>query len=251
MSEIFVNSGENSNNFSTPTPRLQGLFLPGMDNPLAVDGLGIVTPWGGGGMAREYTEYGYAPEQNTQLNDLASSLIPAGGGGISFGLEGIPGIQGVRGPRGLPGIVTILGLNLPQNSNFVAALPHNADQINNLGTAIDQLTYTSEYNTFYGFVWAITNIDAAVKSWNDSDINTDGSFFIIASDAGIYVSVNDGDSWTKYNPDADDYVQASCAQSGGRAVVVGDSEREDGKIWYTDDYGVNWVQKTVGAEDPA
>ncbi|KKK76410.1 hypothetical protein LCGC14_2863910, partial [marine sediment metagenome] len=84
-----------------------------------------------------------------------------------------------------------------------------------------------------------------VKSWNDSDINTDGSFFIIAADAGIYISTNDGDSWRKDNPDADDYIQVSCAASNGRAVALGNTGREEGKIWTTTDYGVNWVEKTV------
>ncbi|KKM21892.1 hypothetical protein LCGC14_1630900, partial [marine sediment metagenome] len=173
MSEIFVNSGEDSKNFSTPTPRLQGLFLPSMDNPLAVDGLGIVTPWGGGGTARKYTEYGYVPEQNIQLNDLASSLIPAEGGGFSFGLEGPQGLRGFPGQRGLPGIITVLGLNLPTNSNFVAALPHNIDQINALGTAVDKLAYTDSYGEFYSdFVWTerMTTIlgDAALKDTCDS-----------------------------------------------------------------------------------
>ena len=258
MSEAFNISGESSNITAGPAPALQGLFIPGIDNPLALDGFGIVTPWGGGGTARKYGDYGLSTEisrQDTQLRDLASSLIPAEGGGLAYGLQGDRGPQGIPGPQGLPGIITLFGLNLPpsfsDNSNFVATLPHNVDQINNLGTGVDQLTYTSEYNTFYGFVWALTNIDAAVNSWNDSDINTDGSFFIIAADAGIYISVNDGDSWTKYNPDADDYVQASCAQSGGRAVVLGDSGREDGKLWFTDDYGASWTERTVGAEDPA
>lgn len=249
MAEIFTTSGEKSENVVAPTPKLQGLFVPGIDNPLALDGFGIVTPWGGGSTARRYADYGYSPDQNTQLGDLASSLIPAEGGGISFGLEGPQGIQGIPGRDGIDGIIHIMGLNLPQNSNFVAALPHNIDQINDLGTAADKLTYTSEYNTFYDFVWAITSI-AAIKSWNDSDINTDGSFFIIAADAGVYVSTNGGDSWTLYTPSSDDYIQTSCAATGGRAAVLGDTNREDGILWVTTDYGVNWTEKTVMAADP-
>lgn len=253
MSEVFTSSGESSDITAGPPPNLQGLFIPGIDNPEFVDGFGIVTPWGGGNTARRYGDYGISTEisrQSTQLGDLASSLIPAEGGGISYGLEGPQGIQGIPGPQGLPGIVTIMGLNLPQNSNFLTELPHNIDSIDALGTAANKLVYTSEYNIFYGFVWTITDIDADVKSWNDSDINTNGSFFIIAADAGVYVSTNDGDSWSKYNPDADDYIQASCAGATGRAVVVGDNNREDGIIWVTTDYGVNWTEKTVGAEDP-
>ncbi len=252
MSEAFNISGESSDITAGPAPILRGLFVPGIDNPLAVDGFGIVTPWGGGSTTRRYGDYGISTEisrQSTQLQDLASSLIPAGGGEVSYGLEGPRGIQGLQGPQGLPGIITILGLNLPQNSDYVAALPHNIDQLNQLGTAANKLTYTSVYTAFYNFVWTITDI-VAINSWNDSDINTDGSFFIIVADAGIYVSVNDGDSWTTYTPGSDDYIQASCAASGGRALVLGDSGREDGNFWYTDDYGANWTEKTVVAEDP-
>ena len=160
MSEIFVNSGENSDITAGPPPQLQGLFVPGIDNPLAIDGFGIVTPWGGGGTARKYIDYGISDRissESTQLRDLASSLIPAEGGGISFGLEGPQGLRGIQGPRGLPGIISLLGLNLPpsfqQNSNFVAALPHNIDLINQLGTAADKLVYTDTYNSFTRFIW--------------------------------------------------------------------------------------------------
>ena len=252
MSEAFNISGESSDITAGPPPQLQGLFLPGIDNPQFVDGFGLVTPWGGGRTTRRYGDYGIRSDisnQSTQLSDLSSSLIPAEGGGISFGMEGPQGLRGFPGRDGIDGIITVMGLNLPQNSNFVAELPHNIDQINALGTAADKMTYTSEYNTYYDFVWNLTSI-ADVKSWNDSDINTDGSFFIIAADAGIYISTNDGDSWGKDNPDADKYIQASCAATGGRAVVVGDSEREDGIIWFTDDYGASWTERTVGAQDP-
>jgi len=246
VSESFNISGESSDITAGPPPVLQGSFLPGIDNPDFEDGFGIVTPWGGGSTSRRYGDYSSPGEnQTTQLQDLASSLIPAEGGGISFGLEGPQGIQGVPGPPGLPGIVTVLGLNLPQNSNFVAEIPHTLDLISSLGTAANKLVYTSDYTTFYDFVWTITSIDAGVSAWNDSDINTDGSFFIIAADDGVYVSTNGGDSWTKYTPGTDDYIQVSCAASNGRAVVLGDSNREDGIIWTTTDYGVNWTEKTV------
>ena len=115
MAEVFNVSGESSNITAGPVPSLQGLFLPGIDNTLALDGFGIVTPWGGGSTTRRYEDYGISQEisrESTQLRDLASSLIPAEGGGISFGLEGPQGIQGVPGLQGLPGIVTVLGLNL-------------------------------------------------------------------------------------------------------------------------------------------
>lgn len=247
MSESFNTSGESSNITAGPAPALQGLFVPGIDNPLALDGLGIVTPWGGGSTTRKYRDYGIPSDisrQTTQLNDLASSLIPAEGGGISFGLEGPQGIQGIPGRDGLPGIVTVLGLNLPQNSNFLTALPHNLDLINDLGTAANKLIYTSAYPAYRNFVWTNTPI-AAVSSWNDSDINTDASFLIIAGDVGIYISTDDGDSWRTDTPDSDTYIQTSCAGASGEAVVLGTNGQDKGAILTTDDYGVNWTEKTV------
>lgn len=254
MSEIFVNSGEKSENIITPTPFLQGLFVPGIDNSLAVDGFGIVTPWGGGGTARKYRDYGISGDisrQSTQLYDLASSLIPAEGAGITYNWEGLVGPQGIPGRDGLDGIIHIMGLNLPQNSNFLAELPHNIDQINNLGTTANKLIYTSAYTAYRNFVWAKTSIDSSIKTWNESDINEDASFFIIAGDAGIYISTDDGDSWDKDNPDGDTYIQANCTASGGKAIVLGETERASGTIWTTLDYGVNWSEKTVEATEDA
>ena len=244
MAEAFNISGESSDITAGPPPNLQGLFIPEIDNSQFVDGFGIVTPWGGGSTARRYGDYGISTEisrQATQLSDLASSLIPAEGGGISFGQEGPRGLQGFPGRDGIDGIIHIVGV---PNSNFLAELPHNLDLINALGTASDKLIYTSALTAYRNFVWANTPI-AAVKSWNDSDIDVDASFLIIAADAGIYISTDDGDTWGKDNPDDDTYIQTSCAGASGEAVVLGNAYRENGTIWVTDDYGVNWSEKTV------
>ena len=247
MSVVFVNSGEDSDITAGPPPNLQGLFIPGIDNSQFIDGFGVVTPWGGGGSARRYGDYGISTDvsqQSTQLNDLASSLIPAEGGGLGYGVQGDRGPQGIRGLRGLPGIITVMGLNLPQNANFLTELPHNIDLINDLGTAANKLIYTSAYTAYRNFVWSNTPI-VAVSSWNDSDINTDASFLIIAGDVGIYISTDDGDSWRTDTPDDDTYIQTSCAGASGEAVVLGTDGRDRGAILTTDDYGVNWTEKTV------
>ena len=247
MSEVFTTSGGSSNITAGPPPLLRGLFIPAIDNSQFVDGFGLVTPWGGGNTSRRYRDYGISSEisqQSTQLNDIAQSLTPAEGGGISLDLEGPQGLRGFPGRDGIDGIIHVMGLNLPHNSNFVAALPHNLDLINDLGTASDKLIYTSAYTAYRNFVWTNSPI-AAVSSWNDSDINVDASFLIIAGDDGIYISTDDGDSWGKDNPDDDTYIQVSCAAASGEAVVLGNTYRKDGIIWVTDDYGVNWSEKTV------
>jgi len=248
LADVFSTSGVDSDNAIAPTPQLQGLFISGIDNSQFIDGFGIVTPWGGGGTARRYGDYGISTEissQNTQLNDLAGGFTSAEGGGLGYGVQGDRGPRGLRGIQGLPGIINIMGLNLPQNSNFLARLPHNLDLINSLGTAGNKLIYTSEYTTYNNFVWEKTSIDSDVKSWNDSGINTDASFFIIAADTGIYISTDDGDTWDKKNPDSDTYEQTNCESSGGDAVVLGTDGRDRGAILITSDYGVNWTEKTV------
>lgn len=243
MAKVYTTSGENSDNIVVPTPQLQGQFVPGIDNSLAVDGFGLVTPFGGGITSRRYGDYGISTEisqQNTQLGDLANVFAPAEGG-TTYNFEGLLGPQGIPGKDGTMLIIhEYVGLN----SSYLTALPHNLDLINDLGTAANKLLYTSAYSAHTSFVWANTTI-AAVKSWNDSGINTDASFFIIAADDGIYVSTDDGDSWDTYNPDSDAYEQTNCESSGGDAVVLGTAGKDRGAILITSDYGVNWSEKTV------
>ena len=155
MPEAFADSGESSEITAGGTPQLQGSFIPGIDDSQFTDGFGIVTPWGGGSTLRRYKEYGISTDRDTQLNDLAFGLTPsAEAGGLGYGLQGDRGPQGPPGPQGLPGIVIGFGLNLPpyfqQNTNFLVELPHNIDQINQLGTAADRLIYTSAYTTTEG-----------------------------------------------------------------------------------------------------
>lgn len=241
MADVFTTSGVKSENVVAPTPRLQGLFVPGIDNPLALDGLGIVTPWGGGGTARKYADYGYSADQNTQLSDLASSLIPAEGAEITYNWEGLIGPQGLPGRDGIDGITHLV---VAPNSSFLTELPHNLDLINGLGTAANKLIYTSAYTAYRNFVWTNSPI-AAVSSWNDSDIDVDASFLIIAGDVGIYISTDGGDTWGTDTPDGDTYIQTSCAGASGEAIVLGNTGRTEGTIWVTEDYGVGWAEKTV------
>jgi len=226
MSEAFNISGESSDITAGPAPQLQGLFVPGIDNPLAVDGFGLSIPWGGGGTARRYGDYGISTEisrQSTQLNDLAGSLISAEGGGLGYGIQGDKGPQGIQGPRGLPGIITVMDLNLPQNSNFLAALPHNIDQINDLGTATDKLIYTSAYTSYGGgeptgedLVSGTTDGDTLPEPWpptnpEEREISfgagielTEGVTYAIvvrasdavdADDAGLWQMITDGSEY--------------------------------------------------------
>jgi len=255
VAEVFNISGESDGSVVAPSPQLQGLFIPGIDNPLASDGFGIVTPWGGGSTARRYGDYGISTEissQSTQLYDLASNLVPTGGG-ATFNLEGLIGPQGPQGPQGPPGPPGITGFSslpygyvLPMNSNFLAAFPHNLDQINDLGTAANKLIYTDGYNSYYDeesfFEWESALFQPFI---NDMDVNDDGSFCVIADDDYIYTSTNYGISWGSAAPDSERYDFASCDGASGKAVVVGYPSAADGIIRVTTDYGVSWSEIEV------
>ncbi len=247
MGEAFSTSGKNEAEAVVPGPALQSAFIPGIDIPDTQDGFGLITPLGGGATTRRYKPYGVSSDVSAQATQLNAPLLAEGSTYNFKGLVGPKGDRGGIGPRGLPALPALFGfIGLPAfNSNFLTELPHTVGEIEALGTAVDQMVYTSSYDTTTNFVWTKTDIDSDVKSWNDSDINTDASFLIAVADAGIYVSTDDGDSWGQDNPDGDTYIQTSGAASGGKAVVLGETERASGTIWTTTDYGVNWVEKTV------
>ena len=251
MSELFSSSGIKDENLVTPTPQLQGLFLPGIDNPQAVDGFGIVTPWGGGSGTRKYNDYGISSDisnQSTQLHDLASSLTPAEGGGITYSFEGLVGPQGIRGKDGT---TLILHEYVGLNSSYLTALPHNIDQINALGTAIDKLVYTDSYNTY--FIFNSTERQPAGdvnKNWSALASDDNGSNLIAGISGGrLYTSDDSGATWTERQPggDSDFNWRLVASDSDGShlmAAVYG------GRVYTSSNSGVTWTeQQPAGAND--
>lgn len=247
MAEIFNSSGIDDNNISVPSPQLQGLFIPGIDDSAAVDGFGIVTPWGGGSTTRKYGDYGISGDvstQNTQLYDLASSFLPAEGKGFgtSFNLEGLIGLQGIPGKDGT---VLIIHQWEGLNSNYLTALPHNLDLINDLGTAADKLIYTDGYNSFGGTLTWTERQPAGVsdENWRSVDSDSDGSNLIAAASSGrIYISTDFGVNWSETRPNGDsDFAWRSVASDADGSHLI--AAVEGGRLYTSNNGGATWTER--------
>lgn len=254
MAEIFTTSGEDSNNVTVPRPILQGLLIPSIDDPQAVDGFGIVTPWGGGSTTRKYGDYGISQEissQQTQLNDLSNAFIPAEGQG--FGA--VYNIEGLIGPQGIPGrdgttLVIHEGFGL--NSNYLTELPHNLEEINALSTAADRMLYTTDSIAF------ITDIDWTETqptgdrngSWPHVAIDSDGSNIIVAETNGrVWLSTDTGQSWAETQPSGNSSYawKGVASDSDGSHLMAG---IYNGRLYTSANSGSSWTERQpAGAVD--
>jgi len=244
MSELFANSGQNANNMAVAAPFLDGDFVAGIDNPTATDGFGLVIPLGGGTTTRRYSDYGIssaeATSEQSQLSDLSSFV--ATGDNIVYNLEGLLGPQGEKGDKGDPGQIIIQNIG---STNYLTSIDEIVQEIINNWTTSDTIIYTSGSSVYWNSAWEKMSIDAAVKDWNASSIDEDGSFMIIAADEGVYVSTDTGETWNKKVPNSETFLDISCSDDNGKAIALGGTSKSDGSIWITSDYGVNWTEKTV------
>jgi photosystem II stability/assembly factor-like uncharacterized protein len=87
---------------------------------------------------------------------------------------------------------------------------------------------------------------AADNSWNDADIDADGSFMLVAGDDDLYVSTDSGANWTNKDPGGTvSYLTACVADSTTKAIALDDWFQLSGKFWASTDSGANWSEKTV------
>jgi hypothetical protein len=230
MAEIFVHSGSPIAGIGVPGPDLQGIFISEIDVPDSGDGFGLVVPFGGGATARRYKGYGVSAEgstQRTQLNDL--SIQGNIGGDVSYNFEGLVGPQGPAGPPGPPGATGIIGLPA-YNSNFLTALPDNLDKINDLGTAADQLIYTSAYIPSQNDIWTEFQPTGAEDiDWQAIATDSDGSVIIIAGRTlvgnigKVYLSTDSGASFSDTGLGGDatySWKDVACDSNGSHLLVV-------------------------------
>ncbi|KKN54817.1 hypothetical protein LCGC14_0588710, partial [marine sediment metagenome] len=246
MAELFSESGQSSD-VGGSAPTLRGVFIPGIDRATFPDGLGLVTPLGGGGSLRNYTGYGPSAGGSpdfTQLLDLTNALGSFGSGSgfdVSFeGFVGPTGPPGPPGPSGLPGT----GFSFGTPSYGLLALPDDLEKIDGLVTDADRMLYTSGY-TLFEEGWEWTERQPAGDSdgqWQAVASDLDGSNLIAAARSGrLWTSSDSGVNWTERQPAGASnkfWTGVASDDTGLKLIAV-----EDSGVWTSVDSGVNWTER--------
>lgn len=240
MAQVFATPGSSPND-GIVYPDLTGRYIPVLDAP-AVDGLGLTNPWGAGSMA---AMTGQSVGGSVVGNEVSTpSLTAVSGSALSYNVEGLVGPQGPQGPKGDPGSITTI-----KQQVFVpygdTDLDETLAQIRNTWENADTLLYAETSEIRWERPWDAMDVEAGTSSWNDADVDEDGSFMVIAGDEGLYASTNTGSSWSKETPEAEVFIQVACDASSGKAVALGNTTRSDGEIWTTNDFGANWSSVSI------
>ncbi len=120
MADVFAQ--DNVSPVGVPSPLMLGEFIPSIDLVIA-DGMGLVTPWGGGPSTKRYAPQTavLGGESNAQddIQAMVSSFIPTGDT-INIQFRGVAGPIGPAGPPGLPGLPpTVVPVNVFQTPSGV------------------------------------------------------------------------------------------------------------------------------------
>jgi len=239
MSELFSQSGQ-SEDVAVSAPLLQANFIPAIDKLNMQDGFGIVTPLGGGATSRSYLEYGGTGEvssYNTLLNDITRSLIPsAGGGEFNVNIEGMIGPQGIPGQNGLPGVTSIINMAGPSG---LFALSDQLQQLNLLGSAIDQMIYTVGIKYYNN--WTDKTPSTPQINYGNLACDSDMSHILIAAFSSyLWVSTDSGDTWNYAIESVQNWSCAAC-DSDGSNMIAGYST---GRLFMSTNSGASgtWVE---------
>jgi hypothetical protein len=253
MAELFSETGQ-STDISGPSPTLRGIFLPGIDRENFADGLGLVSPLGGGGTLRNYQGYGPSAAGGadfTQLRDLSNALGSFGAGEtFNVNYEGLVGPQGPPGPPGPQGFPGLSYSDVYQSSaNGLFQLTHNLAEIDALGTAADKFLYVSSYDQqgTPEFVGTETRPKGDVDDWWwAAGIDYDGSVMLVGIDYGrLYLSTNGGTSWTEKQPAGDaDIYWYDCASDADGSVLVACTYLTSGEhVYVSTNSGSSWADR--------
>ena len=238
MAQLFSESGSVSN-ISVNSPTLSGSFVPGIDNAGASGGLGLVNPWGSGATTKNYSTY-YTSDSDSALLGALTASTSSIGGTFSYDIEGIQGEQGPMGPQGEPGITTIQQIIVGasgDSSSIIATLEA-------WNAAEDTIPYGAESHIEWEEGWTKMDV-AGVRTWNDAAIDEDGSFMLLASDSGLYISVDSGDTWTLSEPSAGSFIGAAVSDTDGNAVALEEDGADYGKFWKSENSGSTWTEITL------
>jgi len=128
----------------------------------------------------------------------------------------------------------------------LTALDYVLEQIAPTWTTEDTIVYANRLNVKWNKTWEWMPVASGVNSWNEADMDEDGSFMVIAADDGLYISTDTGVNWTLEDPGTETYSNVQVDASSGKAVALGDTSKETGWIWGSSDSGLNWEPILVG-----
>ncbi len=104
MAQVF-----GGNNATVPPPVMSGGYHTGTGMSI-IDGRGLIAPWGGGPLARQYylpVGIGEVPTEQNQLQSMLTAMAQQGPGGdtINYNFQGLIGPPGNPGPPGATQLV--------------------------------------------------------------------------------------------------------------------------------------------------
>jgi photosystem II stability/assembly factor-like uncharacterized protein len=136
-----------------------------------------------------------------------------------------------------------MGLNLPQNSNFLTELTHNLGLINDLGTAADKMIYTDSFSSHGGVTWAESRPAGDVnKNWQSLASSGSGGNLIAGNTLRLYLSDDKGVTWAESRPAGNvnrNWWGVASDSDGSNLIAAAFG----GRLYTSSDYGVTWIER--------
>lgn len=241
MAQLFSVPGDTTE-YGANSPGLSGVCIPAIDSRGIADGYGVVAPLGGSGTTRQIVDYG--DSSVTDTDDIPDMSLT--GRLLAYNTANYD-LQTVDQPSLAP-----LSAEVPEAPEYTITSPSASGVLSptSIGedldawSSADTIMYSSVLQIFWDHQWTLLSI-ANIATWNDLDTDTDGSFALLASDSGIYVSSDSGSSWAQKDPGSETYSCVNCSGASGNATALGEDSAEDGKMWKSTNYGVSWSSVSI------